>query len=124
MTAAPRMYERWIHELWNGDLAELPAIARGVVSDDFVGNWPSNTALVHGPDELAAVIRQGREMFDELSFDIEVGPIEQGDLVSGRWVATGRYQGSPSEFHGHDLLRRDGDRFAEYWVIAEDPTAG
>ncbi|PRX47834.1 SnoaL-like protein [Prauserella shujinwangii] len=118
------MYDRWLHELWNGDLAKLEAIAAGVVTADFVGNWPGRPALVRGPDQLAAVVRQGREMFDELTFDVEVGPVVQGDLVAARWVAHGVYQGEPARFRGHDLLRHDGDRFTEYWVIAEDPTAG
>src|SRR5947208_2300779 len=38
--AAVMMYDRWLHELWNGDLNKLETIARDVVSADFVGNWP------------------------------------------------------------------------------------
>ncbi|WP_199430715.1 ester cyclase [Qaidamihabitans albus] len=117
------MYDRWLHELWNGELGELERLARGVVTEDFVGNWPGRPALVRGPDQLAAVIRQGREMFDELAFEVEVGPVADGDLVAARWLARGSHAGEPVEFRGHDLLRRAGDAFAEYWVIAEDPTA-
>ncbi|WP_167177198.1 nuclear transport factor 2 family protein [Saccharomonospora amisosensis] len=117
------MYERWLYELWNGDLGELERIARSIVTADFAGHWPGQPSLVTGPDQLADVVRQGRELIEALRFEIEVGPIVQGDLVAARWVGRGRYGGEPVEFHGHDLLRRDGDRFGEYWVIAQDPTA-
>ncbi|EHR48571.1 SnoaL-like polyketide cyclase [Saccharomonospora marina XMU15] len=116
------MYERWLYELWNGDLDELERIARSIVTDDFTGHWPGQPSLVTGPDQLAAVVRQGRELIEALRFEIEVGPLVQGDLVAARWVGRGRYGGEPVEFHGHDLLRLDGDRFGEYWVIAQDPT--
>lgn len=115
------MYQRWLHELWNGPLDQLEHIALELVTGEFVGSWPNRPGLVHGPDELAAVIRQSRTMFESLRFDVAVGPVVQADLIAARWVASGRYDGAPVEFHGHDLLRHDGERFTEYWVIAEEP---
>ncbi|GAB3504691.1 nuclear transport factor 2 family protein [Amycolatopsis cihanbeyliensis] len=115
-------YDRWLHELWNGEPDRLESVARGVVSPGFVGTWPGRPGLVHGPEELAAVIRQGREMFDELRFEVEVGPITQGDLTAARWLARGVHQGAACEFRGHDLLRSGPEGFTEYWVLAEDPT--
>ncbi|RZQ62214.1 ester cyclase [Amycolatopsis suaedae] len=114
-------YADWLDKLWNGDLDRLEDLAAEVVSADFTGTWPGRPGFVTGPGELAAVIREGRTMFDELRFEVEVGPLADGDLVAARWVGRGRYQGEPVEFRGHDLLRRDGGRFVEYWVIAEDP---
>ena len=117
------LYARWLEELWSGDLAELDAIAGRVVSGDFVGHWPNRPGLVHGPAELASVIREGRTMFDDdLTFEVEVGPVSEGDLITARWVARGHYQGTPSEFHGHDVLRHDGEVFTEYWVLSETPS--
>ncbi len=116
------LYSRWLDELWNGDLGSLEDIATRVVTSEFVGNWPNNPGLVHGPDALAAVIRQGRTMFgDDLTFTTEIGPVAQGDLITARWVARGSYRGKPTEFHGHDILRHDGERFIEYWVLSENP---
>ncbi|MBB3662618.1 MULTISPECIES: ester cyclase [Prauserella salsuginis group] len=115
------LYERWLDDLWNGELAALESIARDVVTDDFVGHWPGRPALVTGPDQLAAVIREGRGLFDDLSFAVDVGPVAEGDLISARWVARGHRNGTPAEFHGHDILRHDGRLFVEYWVIAETP---
>jgi hypothetical protein len=116
------MYDRWLHTLWNGDLGQLESLARDVVTGDFTGHWPRHPNLVSGPDQLAAVIRQGRSLFDELRFEVEVGPVVDADLVAARWIGIGERAGRPIRFRGHDLLRRAGDRFAEYWVIAEDPT--
>ncbi len=39
------LYERWICGLWAGE-----RIAEDLVSEDFVGHWPTHD--VHGPDEL------------------------------------------------------------------------
>lgn len=114
------MYRRWLDELWNGDLDQLETLAAKVVTEDFVGSWPRRPGHVHGPRELAAVIRQGRTTFDELRFSVHVGPIADGDLLAARWKAEGSYDARPVEFHGHDVLRLSGDRFGEYWVIGED----
>ena len=47
-----RLHRRWLLELWNGDLA----VADRVVTPDFVGSWPGQPGLVHGPGELAETI--------------------------------------------------------------------
>ncbi|GAA1253320.1 hypothetical protein GCM10009676_45530 [Prauserella halophila] len=61
-----------------------------------------------------------------MTFGVDVGPVTEGDLISARWVAHGHYQAAATTFHGHDILRHDtlrhgGNRFVEYWVIAETP---
>ncbi len=117
------LYHRWLAELWNGELDRLEKIAKTIVTDDFVGHWPKQPALAQGPDQLAGIVRQGRRLIEDSVFELVVGPVPHGDLVAARWRGRGRYQGKSVTFHGHDLLRVDGDRFAEYWVIAEDPTA-
>lgn len=115
------LYSRWLDELWGGGLDALEEIAAQVVAPDFIGHWPHRPGFVHGPDELAAVIREGRTMFDDLAFELTVGPIAQGDLIAARWIARGHRGGAPSQFHGHDVLRRNGDRFVEYWSVSEVP---
>ncbi|GAA2091870.1 ester cyclase [Actinomadura alba] len=131
-TAAATLYQRWLTELWNGDLNDLAAAAASLVSEDFVGNWPGQPALVRGPDALADIVRQGRLPFTGLTFTPQLGPIAAGDLVAARWTGRGTYvagkhalpgatapAGTPVEFSGHDLLRISGNRFTEYWVISE-----
>jgi hypothetical protein len=120
LTCMNDLYRRWLDELWNGSIADLEKLAADRVTPDFVGNWPLRPGLVHGPDELARIIREGREMFDDLAFSTEVGPMANGDLVAARWVARGHYRGSSLEFRGHDILRVTEDRFSEYWVLSED----
>ncbi len=112
-----RLYDRWLGELWNGDIA----VAEEICAADFVGHWPHEPAKVRGPQALAAVVRETRGYFEELEFTVEVGPIIEGDLVAARWRGRGTSQGTAVSLSGHDFLRvRDG-RFAEYWVIAEQP---
>ncbi len=109
MTGAKQLYERWINELWAGE-----PIAADIVTEDFVGHWPGRD--VHGPDELAAVIAETKDMLSDLTFAIELGPLIDGDLLAGRWVGTGYSEDGPMTFTGNDILRVDGDRFAEYWT--------
>jgi ketosteroid isomerase-like protein len=124
-----QLYRRWILELWNGDLA----VAAELVTDDFVvhqaraDDAPSEE--VRGPEAVVQMVRQGHASFDDLTFQIEVGPVVEGNMVAARWVGRGRYRegipgatapaGTPVAFGGIDLLRvRDG-RFAEYWVSSD-----
>lgn len=126
------LYDRWLADLWNGDLEPLEETAAALVAPDFVGHWPGQPALVRGPGELAAVVRQGRLPFDPLAFSVEVGPLADGNLVAARWVARGAYgggehalpgvtaaPGTTVEFRGHDVLRTADGVLAEYWVISE-----
>jgi ketosteroid isomerase-like protein len=124
-----RLYRRWMLELWNGDLA----VATELVTDDFVihqaradGAGPDER---RGPKALVQLVRDGHAPFDGLTFEIEVGPVVEGDLVAAGWAGRGRYRGgmpgataaagTPVAFGGIDLLRARGDRFAEYWVSSD-----
>jgi len=111
MSTVQALYDRWIIELWNGR-----PIAAEIVTDDFVGHWPG--CEIRGPQGLSEVIEQTRNMFSELTFAIELGPLRDGDLVAGRWVGTGVGPDGPVSFTGNDILRlaADGQRFAEYWT--------
>ncbi|UCM90547.1 ester cyclase [Streptomyces marincola] len=126
------LYDRWLNDLWNGDLDTLDDVAAGLVAEDFTGHWPGRPALVRGPAALAEVIRQGRLPFEGLTFTAEVGPLAEGNLIAARWSARGAYAGGAHalpgvtaapgtavEFHGHDLLRIEDGRPVEYWVISE-----
>jgi ketosteroid isomerase-like protein len=112
-----RLYRRWLFELWAGDLS----VADELVTADFVGHWPHEPAKVRGPAALAEVIGESHGYFDKLSFELELGPIVDGDTVAARWTARGTAQGEELTFHGHDLLRVEAGKFAEYWVISEAP---
>ena len=124
-----RLYRRWMLELWNGDLA----IAGELVTDDLVIHQARADGAAsegpRGPEALVQLVREGHAPFEELTFDIEVGPVVEGDMVAARWVGRGRYRGglpgatapagTPVAFGGIDLLRAEGGRFAEYWVSSD-----
>jgi hypothetical protein len=109
MTSHKALYGRWINELWAGG-----KVAAEIVTADFVGHWPDRQ--VRGPEELEAIIAETRNMLADLVFEIELGPLVDGDMVAGRWVGKGRTGDGPMTFTGNDILRVDGDRFAEYWT--------
>ena len=70
-----------------------------------------------------------RAIFQDVTFAVEVGPVANGELVAARWIGHGSYKGGMRgttapvgtrvSFSGHDLLRVEAGRFAEYWVISE-----
>lgn len=112
MSQAHDLYRRWLAELWNGS----PRAADQLVSTDFTGHWPDRD--VTGPAELAEIIEQTHNMFTQLSFTLQVGPIVEDDLVAGRWTGRGQTADGAMSFVGNDLLRiRDG-LFVEYWVAS------
>lgn len=75
------------------------------------------------------MVQDGRAPFQTITFEIEVGPLVDGDLVAGRWRATGMYAGgipgldaptgTPVTYAGTDILRIVDGRFVEYWVSAD-----
>jgi hypothetical protein len=102
------LYRRWLSELWDGR-----RVAGDLVSDDFVGHWPTHD--VHGPDELQAKIDQTRHELRELLFAIHVGPFVDGDMVAARWIATGSGEHGPARFTGNDILRIANGKIVEFW---------
>jgi SnoaL-like domain len=109
MTMAKALYQRWINELWTGK-----APAAELVSDDFIGHWP--TRDVHGPDELQAMVDETHQMLSDLMFVVDVEPFGERDLVAARWIGTGVTANGPARFTGNDILRFANGRFIEYWT--------
>jgi hypothetical protein len=109
MTVAKALYQRWINELWAGK-----PVAAELVSDDFVGHWPSRD--VSGPEELQAIVDETHAMFTELQFVVEVEPFVDRDLLAARWIGTGATASGPARFIGNDILRFANGRFVEYWT--------
>lgn len=117
------LYERWLLEMWNGDFR----LAHDLVGPGFVGHWPG--VDVRGPDELIATLEQGHAPFSGVTVTLDMGPIVDGAIVAARWTFAGSYrgglpgttvpEGTRIAFSGHDILRAEGDRFAEYWVISD-----
>jgi len=124
-----RLYERWLLELWHGD----ESVADEILADDFVihqaRSQPGESETVRGPQAGIEMVQMGRAPFSELTFEIEVGPIVEGDMLAARWVGRGRYaggipgatvpEGTEVTFGGIDIMRVAGGRLAEYWVSSD-----
>jgi predicted ester cyclase len=108
-------------------------LAAEIVTSDFLIHQArvdqADSEAARGPDNLRDLIRQSRGAFSEITFAIAVGPIQEGDHVAARWTARGLYAGgipgatappgTEVAFGGTDILRLEGDRFAEYWVSSD-----
>jgi hypothetical protein len=70
---------------------------------------------VQGREGLVDLIRETRSMFAALSFTLELGPIGD-ELIAARWSGEGV---DPNmRLLGHDFVRVQGGRIAEYWVVS------
>jgi predicted ester cyclase len=118
------LWERWI-DLWNGDLEA----GQDIIHPEFAVHRippPRIPDQLAGREGLLAWISQTRSLFPDLRFEVEVGPIVDGEAVAGRWVAEGTYQGgipgstAPAgtkvRFHGNDIWRAEGGLIREYWL--------
>ena len=86
------------------------------MTENFVGHWPDRD--VRGPAELAATVAQTRDMFTEITFELQVGPIVDADLVAARWTGSGVTPEGSMTFFGNDILRVAEGRFVEYWTAS------
>ncbi|BBZ06205.1 hypothetical protein MDOR_03740 [Mycolicibacterium doricum] len=55
-------------------------------------------------------------MLSDLTFEIELGPFVEGDMVAGRWLGSGASEQVPVRFTGNDILRIADGKFAGYWT--------
>ncbi|GGR33826.1 ester cyclase [Deinococcus ruber] len=131
MTLTPQpltpLVQAWL-DLWNGDMRR----AETVIAPDFTMHAAmmdgSDSNAMRGPQALVGWITQTRSIAHDMLFEIEVGPIQQDDLIALNWQVTGHYAGGfPGataplgtlvQFTGTDTLRVRGEQLAEYWVNA------
>ncbi len=127
-TPEATLYAQWMR-LWNGDLSLAPDI---VAPDCRIHQAPFGAGEpleFRGPDGIVQMVEMGRSPFQDVSFEVIVGPIAQYDYLAARWKATGSYAGGlpgataePGRhisFHGNDILRLEGGKVAEYWVSSD-----
>ncbi|MFL5798257.1 MAG: ester cyclase [Actinomycetota bacterium] len=118
------LWDRWI-ELWNGDLE----LGEAIVHPEFELHRippPHIPDAPNGRTYLLTWVRETRSFFDDLRFTVVVGPVVDGEMVAGRWVAEGGYQGgipgstapvgTRVRFHGNDIWRAENGQVREYWL--------
>ena len=122
------LWQPWL-ELWNGNLD----IAEEVIAPDFVAHFApagNSPGEVRGPEGLKRWIGEMLAAFTDHSFTTSIGPLADGDMVVGRWVFRGVYQGGipgapPTaigkrvEYAGMDFLCVGSDKIVEYWLCAD-----
>lgn len=118
-----KLYSRWLTDVWGGDFDA----AAEILTANVVGHWPDHD--VHGVRDIIDQVRRSHELFSDISTTLDVGPVLDGELLAARWTFRGNYQGGiPGAtvpygtrivLVGHDLFRIEGDRFSEYWNMAD-----
>lgn len=107
----PDYLRAWLR-LWNGRLDML----KETVHPDFVARVPGIEPFDR--DALRALITRVRTHFDVFSSKPELGPITQGEFVSGRWVAVAVSAGESSYWVGHSIFRIADQQIIEHWEIS------
>jgi len=121
--ASAELWDRWI-DLWNGNLD----LAEQIIHPDFEVHrvpMPHGEGL-GGQDALVEWVKQTHSILGGLRFTVEVGPVVDGEMVAGRWLAEGEYRGGipgatvPAGtrvgFHGNDIWRAEEGLIREYWL--------
>lgn len=123
-----RLVNEWL-DFWNGNYA----LANGIVSPDVRVHAAlmdgGDGSAVKGPLGMVKLITQIRSAFPDLHFDVEVGPIIDGEFIVLRWRATGTYAGGfPGAtapvgtkviFTGADMLQVQHGLIKDYWLNAD-----
>lgn len=123
MTTSKELYRRWIDEAWTKGNVD-------VLDDLHTPDFFDHSGLPGVSPDTAGVkqfIAGLHAAFSDLAITIE-DMVAEGDRLVGRWVMTGTNTGSfngmpatgrPVSLSGFDLLRVEGDRFAEVWAVAD-----
>lgn len=100
----------WLR-LWNGRIDLIDS----VIHPEFVAHVPGLESF--GREQLRQAIISLRNHFDVYSVRADIGPVSQGDLVAGRWIAVAVSAGESSYWVGQSIFGiRDG-LIAEHWEI-------
>lgn len=128
-TDAKSRYRRWISELWNGDLDLADELVSGEFTIHQARSGDEQSEEERGPTAVKSLIKRSRSPFSDIQFSLEVGPIEEGDLVAARWRAEGTYAGgmpgakaepgTKVTFGGSDILRSERGVFTEYRMSSD-----
>jgi steroid delta-isomerase-like uncharacterized protein len=124
MPSSKDLYQRWIDEVWNkGDVDRLDDLHTA----DFVDRTglPGVPPDTNGMKMFIAGLRAG---FPDAVFVID-DLVAEADRVAGRWTMRGTnsadFNGMPATgklitLTGFDMLRIEGDRFAELWHLEDN----
>jgi steroid delta-isomerase-like uncharacterized protein len=119
------LIRRFYEEVWNrGNLDVADEVfAAGYVRHDFRATEPEP-----GPAGQKQIAADFRAAFPDLSFEIDF-LLAEGELVAGRWTATGTHLGSwagfaatgrPMRFSAINVFRFDGGKVVEIWNHRDD----
>ncbi len=100
----------WLR-LWNGRLDLIDE----VIHPQFVAHNPSSPKL--GREQLREIISKLRAHFDVFSVKADLGPVVQGDLVAGRWIAVAVSAGEASHWVGQSIFRILDNQIIEHWEV-------
>jgi hypothetical protein len=117
-----QLYQHWA-SMWNGRLE----LAQQIIAEPFVAHLTADALAppqaIRDPQTVAAWVAFIRSRGVNLSYQVEVGPIVQDDLVVGYWRLAGLRippdGGSPLPFAkvGIDILRFRDNRLVECWTM-------
>jgi len=123
VTTNKELYRRWIDEAWTKGNVD---VLDDMNTPDFVDHsgLPGVSPDTAGMKQFIVGLHAA---FSDVAMTIE-DMVAEGDRLVGRWVMRGTNTGSfngmpptgrPVTLSGFDLLRVEGDRFAEVWHVED-----
>jgi steroid delta-isomerase-like uncharacterized protein len=119
------LVRRFYEEVWDRGNFEF---AREVFADDYVRHDFRAGAVLPGPEGQAKIAADFRHAFPDLRVNVDL-VFGEGDMVAGRWTATGTHTGpwgaiKPSgarvRFSAVNLYRFANGKVAEIWNHRDD----
>lgn len=123
-----KIWGKWL-ALWNGNLA----IAPDIIAPDYTLHMApiggGGLEQFAGPQGLAGWVGMLHGAIKPFRFSVQVAPLYDRDMIAGRWIAEGRYEGgfpgatakpgTAVKFAGADFLRIKDGMIVEYWLSSD-----
>ncbi len=124
------LYSQWVR-MWNGELE----LSDEIIGDEFIVHMDADSSQpqveIRDSRTVRAWVDATRSRNDEMTYNLQEGPLVSGSTVLAYWQATGRARAtdrSLTDFAkvGVDVLRVANGKFVECWTAnfnAATPTA-
>lgn len=122
------IYKVWV-KAWNEDINVLDEIVDENCIVHQARTDGKDSKSKQGLEAMKDVIISSTNFFDNIHMSLVVGPIEEDNYVSARWLFNGRYNGQMSganakkgkevSFEGTDIFQIRNGKIVDYWVSSD-----
>ncbi|MBO0993552.1 ester cyclase [Bacillus sp. SD088] len=122
------IYKVWV-KAWNEDINVLDEIVDENCIVHQARTDGKDSKNKQGVEAMKDVIISSISFFDNIRMSLVVGPIEEDNYVSARWLFNGKYNGQMAganaekgkeiSFEGTDIFQIRNGKIVDYWVSSD-----